>query len=235
MDDFNMIWIADIAALLIILIATLKDARKGFIKAVFGLVISVASIAVAFLCADMVTELTDGAFGLQDTIVNGLSTTFAGWGLNFDVSQGGVQDALSSNSFFKAMPYLVKVVMEKLPTVDSETVVYLNEHLASVVGVFATNVVVGIALFVLCRLVLSFVEKILTSLVEHITLLNALNTLLGATVGLLKGVITVALLCMLFTTLPVFGGLMEKMPETLFVYEWFFANNPLTKILAYFM
>ena len=235
MDDFNMIWIVDIAAVLIILVATLKDTKKGFIKSVFGLIISVASIAVAFLCADMVREVTSGAFGLQDTIVNGLSTTFASWGLDFNVSKGDVQDALSSNSFFKAMPYLVKVVMEKLPTVDSETVVYLNDHLGSVVGVFATNIVVGVALFILCRLILSIVEKILTSLVKNITLLGALNTLLGALIGLIKGVITVSLLCMLFTTLPLFGSLMEKMPETLFVYEWFFVNNPLTQILAYFM
>jgi hypothetical protein len=79
------------------------------------------------------------------------------------------------------------------------------------------------------------VEKILTSLVENLTLLDALNTLLCAVVGFLKGVIIVSLLCMLVSTLPIFSGLMEKMPETLFVYEWFFVNNPITKILAEMM
>lgn len=235
MENFNMIWIADIVAVIILLVATLKDTKKGFIKTVFGLVISVASIAVAFLCADMVTEVTGGAFGLQGIIVNGLSSTFAGWGLNFDISQGGVAEALSSHSFFKTMPFLVDVVMEKLPTVNSETAVYLNEHAASIVGLFATNIVVGVVLFILCRLVLTIVEKILTSLVSSITLLGAINTLLGAAVGLLKGAIVVSILCMLVTTLPVFGGIMEKMPETLFVYDFFFVNNPITKIIAELM
>lgn len=235
MDDFNMIWIVDIVVLIVMLTTLLKDTRKGFIRTVFSLIISVASIAVAFLCADIVTELTDGAFGLQKVIVDGLSSTFADYGLKFDISQGGVEEALASQSFFKSMPFLIDIVMEKLPTVDSETVVYLSDHLASVVGLFATNVAVGIVLFILCRILLGAVEKILTSLVENLTLLDALNTLLGAVVGFLKGMIIVSLLCMLVSTLPIFSGLMEKMPETLFVYEWFFVNNPITKILAEMM
>lgn len=235
MGNFNMIWIVDIVAAIIILVAVLKDTKKGFIKSVFGLIISVASIAVAFLCADMVTEVTGGAFGLKGLIETGLSSTFASWGLNFDISQGGVREALSSQDFFKTMPFLVDMVMEKLPTVDSSTVVYLNEHLASVVGLFATNIVVGIVLFVLCRIVLSVVEKILTTLVKNVTLLGAANTLLGAAVGLVKGMITVSLLCMLLTTVPMFSGLMEEMPNTLFVYEWFVANNPIAMLLTKFM
>ena len=111
----------------------------------------------------------------------------------------------------------------------------LNAHLGQTVGVLATNVVVGLALYILCRIVLIIVEKLLTSLVENITLLGALNTLFGAAVGLVKGAITVSLLCMLLSTVPIFSSLMEQMPETLFVYEWFFVNNPLTKLLAEFM
>ena len=111
----------------------------------------------------------------------------------------------------------------------------LNVHLGETVGILATNVVVGLVLYILCRLVLTIVEKLLTSLVENVTLLDALNTLLGAAVGLLKGAITVSLVCMLLSTVPIFGGLMEQMPETLFVYKAFFVENPLTKLLAEFI
>lgn len=235
MEGFNMIWIVDIVAIIILLVAVIKDTRKGFIRSIFGLIISVASIAVAFLCADMVTEMTNGAFGLQESIAKGLANTFADWGLAFDISQGGVEEALMQQDFFKTMPFLVELVMEQLPTVESSEAVYLNVHLGETVGVFATNIVVGVVLFILCRIVLTFVEKILTSLVESIKLFDAVNTLLGALVGLLKGAIVVSIICMLLSTLPAFSSLMEEMPNTLFVYEWFFANNPITKILATLM
>ena len=234
MEEFKMIWMVDIVAVIIILTAVFKDTKKGFIKSIFGLIISVASIAVAFLFADTAREMTDGAFGLQNLIINGLSSTFADWGLAFDASQEGIRNKLMDIGFFKTLPFLVDIVMEQIDTgLPAGTM--LNVHLGETVGVLATNVVVGIALFILCRIILSVVEKLLTSLVENITLLGALNTLLGAAVGLVKGVITVSLICMLLSTVPVFSSLMEQMPETLFVHEWFFVNNPLTKLLAEFM
>ena len=234
MGDFKMIWIVDIIAIIVMLVAVFKDAREGFIKSIFGLIISVASIAVAFLFADDVRAMTDGAFGLQTTIVNSLSSTFADWGLAFDASQEGIRNKLMDVGFFKTLPFLVDVVMEQINTgLPAGTM--LNVHLGETVGVLATNVVVGLVLYILCRLVLTVVEKLLTSLVENVTLLDALNTLLGAAVGLLKGAITVSLVCMLLSTVPIFGGLMEQMPETLFVYKAFFAENPLTKLLAEFI
>ena len=234
MEGFNTIWIVDIVAIIVLLGAVIKGTRKGFIKSIFGLLISVASIAVAFLCADMVTEMTNGAFGLQESIVKGLAETFANWGLAFDVSQEGIEAKILEIDFFKTMPFLVEIVMEEINT-GLPVGTMLNNHLASTVGLFATNIVVGVVLFILCRIILTFVEKILTSLVEHIKLFDAVNTILGAVVGLLKGAILVSIICMLLTTLPFFSALMEEMPNTLFVYEWFFANNPITKILAELM
>ena len=234
MEGFNMIWIVDIVAIIVLLGAVIKGTRKGFIKSIFGLLISVASIAVAFLCADMVTEMTNGAFCLKESIAKGLSETFAGWGLAFDVSQEGIEAKILEIDFFKTMPFLVEIVMEEINT-GLPVGTMLNNHLADTVGLFATNIVVGVVLFILCRIILTFVEKILTSLVEHIKLFDAVNTILGAIVGLLKGAILVSIICMLLTTLPFFSALMEEMPNTLFVYEWFFANNPITKILATLM
>ncbi|MBR2341385.1 MAG: CvpA family protein [Clostridia bacterium] len=234
MESFKMIWIVDIIAIVIMLAMLFKDTRKGFVKSVFGLLISLVSIAVAFLCADIVIEATDGAFGLQEAITNALSSTFADWGLAFDVSQEGIREKLTSIEFFKTLPFLVDLVMEQINTgLPAGTM--LNVHLGQTVGVLATNIVVGIVLFILCKIVLTFIEKLLSSLVESITLLGALNTLLGAAVGFVKGAITVSLLCMLLSTVPVFSSLMEQMPDTLFVYEWFFVNNPITKILAEFI
>lgn len=234
MGDFKMIWIVDIIAIIVMLIAVFKDARAGFIRSIFGLIISVVSIVVAFLFADDVRGMTDGVFGLQTTIVNSLSSTFADWGLAFDASQEGIRNELMNVGFFKTLPFLVDVVIEQINTgLPAGTM--LNVHLGETVGILATNVVVGLVLYILCRLVLTIVEKLLTSLVENVTLLDALNTLLGAAVGLLKGAITVSLVCMLLSTVPIFGGLMEQMPETLFVYKAFFVENPLTKLLAEFI
>ena len=231
METFNIIWLIDIAAIIIILGSTFKDTKKGFIKSVFGLVVSLLSVLVAFLFADEVVEMTNGAFGLQGSISKSLSATFEEWGLAFDVSQGGIKEKLMEVNFFKGLPFLVDLVVEQIDTgLPAGTM--LHTYLGETVGDLATNMVVCIALCALCRLILVVVERVLTSLVESITLFDALNTLLGSVVGFLKGIITVSLICMILSTVPVFSGLMEQMPNTLFVYDWFFVENPLTKILA---
>ena len=231
MGELNWVWMIDIAAIIVILTMTFKDAKKGFIRSIFGLIISLVSILVAFLFADTVTEMTGGMFGLQDALSGALATTFEGWGLAFDISQEGIRETLLEQDFFKTLPFLVDVVMEQI-NVGLPAGTMLHKYLGDMVGALATNMVVGIVLCVLCRLILIIVEKLLTSLVESITLFDALNTLLGAGVGLVKGALIVSLVCMVLTTVPVFSGLMEEMPNTLFVYEWFVVNNPITKLLA---
>lgn len=237
MGEFNTIWIVDLVAIIIMLVAVVKDTRKGFIKGIFGLLISVASIAVAFLCADMVSNMTNGAFGLKESISMSLANSFSDLGLNVDFKNyEEVYAALCQNEFLGSAKFLAEIIAKEIVKADGiPGGIALNVYLGDMVGGFATNIVIGIVLFILCRLVLTIVEKVLTSLVEHIKLFDAVNTILGAVVGLLKGAIVVSLLCMLLSTVPMFGDLMAKMPETLFVYEWFFVNNPITKILEMFV
>lgn len=236
MEGFNTIWIVDIVAAIILLVAVIKDTRKGFIKGIFGLLISVASIAVAFLCADMVAGLTGGLFGLEEGIATSLATSFSDLGLNVDfTNQEAVKAALiENNDFFATATFLADIVAQEIVKIDGIPEGQLNLVLGDIVAGFATNIIVGLALFIICRIVLSLVEKILTSLVEHIKLFDAVNTLLGAVVGLLKGVIIVSLLCMLLSSVPVFGDLMAEMPNTLFVYDWFVVGNPIAKIIGAF-
>ena len=234
--EFNMIWIADIVAAIILLVSVIKGAKKGFIKGIFGLLITVASIAVAFLCADTVAGLTKGLFGLEAGIVEGLKVTFGDLGLNVDLSnQEAVKEALiANNDFFAAATFLADIVAKEISAIPDIPAGELSVVLSEIIGGFATNIVVGIVLFILCRIVLSIVEKVLTSLVEHIKLLDAVNTLLGAVVGLLKGIIIVTLICMLLSSVPFFGDLMAKMPETLFVYNWFVVGNPIVMLIGKF-
>ena len=232
--EFNMIWIADIVAAIILLVSVIKGAKKGFIKGIFGLLITVASIAVAFLCADTVAGLTKGVFGLEAGIIEGLKVTFGDLGLNVDFSnQEAVKEALiANNEFFAAATFLADIVAKEISAIPDIPAGELSVVLSEIIGGFATNIIVGIVLFVLCRIVLSIVEKVLTSLVEHIKLLDAVNTLLGAVVGLLKGIIIVTLICLLVTSIPQLSSL--PLDETLFVYNWFVVGNPIVMLIGKF-
>ena len=159
MEGFNTIWIVDIVAIIIMLIAVIKDTRKGFIKGIFGLLISVASIAVAFLCADMVAGLTGGLFGLEAGISESLAMSFSDLGLNVDfTNEQAVYDALvANNEFFATATFLADIVAKEIVKIPNIPEGQLNIYLGEIVGGFATNIIVGLALFIICRIVLSLV------------------------------------------------------------------------------
>ena len=100
LNAFQAAYLLDIAVAVILLICALKDAKNGFIYCVFGLLVSIVSLVVAFFCASTVVETTGGLFGLGDTICAAIEESLLGIvGFDADVSQDGLQAALLAANF----------------------------------------------------------------------------------------------------------------------------------------
>ena len=225
LNAFQTAYILDIVVIVALVLFALSDAKKGFIACVFGLVITIVAFVVAFFCASTVVEATGGIFGLQDLITTELQNVFTGELFQADATQAGLSAALAEA---KIPTFLIEMISAN--GIDAPQGTTIAQYLAGEIAPFVTLVLTGIVLFIVCKIVLIFVEKILTSLVSKVSLLGAVNKLLGAVVGLIKGAIMV---CFIFSvvsllTLP---EITEFIDQSLFVHI-IYHENPINLLYA---
>ena len=226
LNAFQIAYIVDLAVVLYALIMTLRDAKKGFVFCVFGLLISVVSLVVAFFCASTVLEMTSGLFGLQETICGKIEETLLGIaGFDADVTQEGLTAALAAANLPEFMIGLISDIGIEAPAGTT-----LAAHFGVTIGEFASLVLTGIILFVLCKIVLTLVEKVFTSLVEKVSLLAAVNGILGAAVGFVKAAIFVLLILAAIALIPS-PDIAAFMEETLFIGK-LYLNNPVNYLFS---
>ncbi len=226
LNAFQTAYLLDIAIVVILLIGALRDAKKGFIGCVFGLIISIVSLVVAFFCASTVVEATGGLFGLGDTICSAIEESLLGIvGFDADVSQEGLVAALEGVNF---PPFLAELIASN--GVEAPAGTTLAAHISVTIGSFATLVLTGILLFLLSKLVLTLVEKIFTSLVSKVSLLGAVNGALGALIGVIKGALTI---CLIFSVLSLITSpaINEFINQSLFAH-FIYNDNPINYIFS---
>lgn len=225
LNAFQTAYLADIAVIIALLIFALTDAKKGFITCVFGLIITVVAFVVAFFCASTVVEATSGLFGLQELVFTEIQGALSGEIFQADATQEGLALALSEANL---PTFLIDLISTK--GIDAPAGTTLAQYIAGEVAPFVALVLTGIILFILCKIVLIFVEKILTSLVSSVSLLGAVNTVLGAVIGFIKGALTV---CILFSLLALLTSpeITEFINQTLFVHT-IYHENPINLLFA---
>lgn len=226
LNAFQTAYLLDIAIIIILLLGALKDAKKGFINCVFGLIITIVALVVAFFCAATVVEATGGLFGLGDVICSAIEDSLLGIvGFDADVSEEGLVAALEGANL---PPFLAELIASN--GVEAPAGTTLAAHISTTIGGFVTLVVTGILLFVLSKLVLTLVEKIFTALVSKVSLLGAVNSILGALIGLLKGAISV---CLIFCALALITSpeISEFVNQSLFAH-YIYNDNPINYLFS---
>ncbi len=226
LNAFQMAFIVDLVAVLLALLFTLKDAKKGFIYCIFGLLISIVSLVVAFFCSSTVLETTSGLFGLQETICGKIEEMLLGIaGFDADVTQEGLAAALEAANLPVFMLDLIGDI-----GIDAPAGTTLAAHFGVTIGEFVSLVLTGIILFILCKIILSIVERVFTSLVEKVSFLGAVNSILGAAVGFLKAAIFVLLVLAALSLIPS-AEITAFMDETLFI-GLLYHNNPISYVFS---
>ena len=220
--------VLDIIAIVILLIFAVISAKKGFVKSVFGFLITIASLAIAVFCANMVVEATGGLFGLQETIHSGIIDLLSGIeGFDQDISAAGLAADLEG----KFPTFVIDMILEEYG-VDAPIGTTIAMQIAPPITEFVMFIIGAIALFIVCKLVLTIVKAMLVALIENLALVNALDKILGFVLGALQGALIVCVLLLVISFIPndIIGGVVNLIDTSMIVGP-LYHNNPLGNII----
>lgn len=230
--SFNTAYVADIVCALILIISAFIGAKKGFVKCFFGFVSTLVALLLAFLLASTVTGWLSSVFGADGSLTGKLEDVFLKWkGFDADISAQGIEAALESVN----LPGFIKdAIADKIGEISN---VAPGTTLAAVAAPVASRfiglLICGIVIFIVAKILLFLLEKILTKIVNSWSVASALNGVLGFAVGFLKAAIFVCAILAVLSLIPS-EGLVTFFDQTLFL-KYLYNDNPLTKLLSTFI
>ncbi len=102
---------------------------------------------------------------------------------------------------------------------------------AESLGTLAAKLLCFVAVFLICKLLLRFVRKLLAAIIDKIPLVGSLNHILGFVVGVLQGLLMLSGLLAVAALLP-FAELTEFIDATILVKALYY-HNPIPVILEW--
>lgn len=196
-----MTYVLDIVVLVIFVAAVFLGFKRGLLKSVIGVVGFLAALMVAFMLSE---TLTPWAY---DTFVKTPTETAIQTAVGDTASNASASLEQNLQKAEEELPALVKGMMEKskvsltdlsqkmeggvenTATAIAETV---TEQVVKPVMLLLIRCILFFALFVLARIAVTLLEKILGGIIKH-TPLKSTDKLLGLLLGAVKGLLWVLL------------------------------------------
>lgn len=220
-------YLVDIVIAAIIVIFVFLSARKGFITCFFGFISSLAVLFIAISLAKVTADITGGLFGLRDTLEVSLTESFSK--LNgFDVvidPNADLGELLAKEDMSAILVNLIAQNYDVIPA-GSTLAILAGETVASL----AVTLIAGIVLFIGLKLLFKLLKGTFNFIAEKISLLNMLNRLLGATVGLIE---IILLISVFVAVLSLFPDLMPFLNGSV-ILTALYNSNPLMWMLSWF-
>ncbi len=230
--EFKAEYIADIVFVLAIMIWAFIDAKKGFINCFFSFVSAiVCAMAVLFLSKPVLTW-TDGLFGLEKWIQDGLGEWLSGIKpFNLDISMEGWKAQFDEMSLPTFLQTAILAEIEPLAgEIPAGTM--LGQYAGQAIGTFLALAVCGLALFIVAKLIMRLLRGALNRIAENSPFIEKINRLGGLVAGTFKAF---ALVCVVLAVMSLFAseGLTNFFDNTLWLKE-LYNNNPLMAVFAWF-
>lgn len=201
--------IVDIAFLVILAIFLIVGLCKGFVKQIFGALSSViALVAAYFLCAYLVKFL-EQQFGLLTKLAEAIGSQIGTTGVAGETaSQEAIEKAVSE---FGLPAFIADYAKSQIGT-DSSLKIY--QLFGNILGNLILSAGCFIVLYILLRLVLMLLCKLLQSIVKAPGL-NALDRILGMLLSLIKGVLVLYVIIFIVDVIPVNEGFVSIVKEAI--------------------
>lgn len=192
--------IVDIAFLVILAIFLIVGLCKGFVKQIFGALSSViALVAAYFLCAYLVKFL-EQQFGLLTKLAEAIGSQIGTTGVAGEpASKEAIEKAVSE---FGLPAFIADYAKAQLGT---DTSLKIYQLFGNILGNLVLSAGCFIVLYIVFRLVLMLLCKLLQSVVKAPGL-NALDRVLGMLLSLVKGVLVLYVIIFVVDVIPVNEG-----------------------------
>ena len=223
-------FLGDIIALIFIVVFAIVCAKRGFIDCFFSFVSTIVALIVAFTCAKLVLGWTNGLFGLQASMNNGLTAAFEKMsGFAEDVSDSGAEAAIQNGN---VPAILGRLILKWAGTGELPAGTTLGSLLGGSVSQLACSLICGVVLYFVTLLILLLLKSILNAIANGISAVDTVNTVLGALVGIIESVL---LVCLVLTVLTLFPSqAISGYLNTSLLLGFFYNHNPLVLLLSLF-
>ena len=222
--------IADVATLAVIGIFAMKAWKKGFVNCFISFISGFVVLILAFLLASPILKLTNGWFGLQEIITNGIVDAFSKVkGFNIDVSSASLEVLMQE----KHLPgFLEKAIIsagvEGVP--QGTTLAMLA---GGKLGEYAMTLISFVFVYILCKIALKLLKKVMDAIIPKLPIIGKLDGLLGLLLGLLEGFLIVSAVVAVLALIPL-QSVSQFFQEGIFV-QWLYNKNLLHVIFGWFI
>lgn len=224
-------FLGDLIALGIIVAFVLICARKGFINCLFKFISTVVAIVIAFSFAKTFVSITGGLFGLQTFLETSFIEASSSLdNFNVDISGQNIEELLATHD---VSALITTLVLKNYTNIEVPAGTTLAMLVGESAAIWATALIAGIVLFVLVKLLMLLLRKIITAIIKRISLINILNRLLGAAVGLLEALLLISMLASLFSLFNS-AAITSFMADSV-ILTWLANNNPIVWLLGLFL
>ena len=171
----------DAIILLFIAGMTILCAKRGFIECLFDVASTLVSFVVAILVAKLIITITGGLFGFQNWLGGSFSKVFIKLeGFDSVLSEDGAKTALLDKNIAGVIANLAVRWFAEGKVAEGTTIAGL---LGSVTAKLFTLLIISVILFLAAKLLLLLTKKMITEIVERITLLESV-LIVGAVLAL---------------------------------------------------
>ena len=225
------VYLIDALVILTVMVFVVICAKRGFVGCFFGLVSVTVSILAAVSFSKLLLDVTGGIFGLRTWFEGVFTNAFSKRsGFDFLISSEGMETAISNGDLSAVLANLAMKWFAKgeFPA-DTTVAMVLGQVSARILCLL----IVGLVVFGVSMLLFLLLRKVLGVIIEKITLLNALDAILGAIVGFTAAVLLISVTISLVSLIPS-QTLANYFSQNSLV-GWIYNHNPLMWFVGLFL
>ena len=195
-------WI-DIVALVLLTVCVIIGVVKGFVNSFINIFGTILSLLFAVLLCSSMAGFLETCFGLISSIASGiggvLSSIFGETIMNTPLSSAD-QNIMSEAGLGL---WLISIILDvkNNPSIPENT--SLNEIICPVFTYYVAAIISVVILFILFRILFFLLGKLVSSLREEIEIVNKVDRILGAVLGLIQGIVYIEFALLIISIIPI--------------------------------
>lgn len=219
--------IADLIVVILVLIATFRGYKRGFVKTGFGVLSFFIAIAITFMFYKPVMNIIKEKTGFESWLTNYLYSMNLEENLNNNESGEMLATTESGDAYINNLPQIV-IDMIGIDEIKENVKTTVVENIVQ----FAVKLLAIIIVYIVAKIILAVLVLVLDSIAK-LPVLKQFNELLGLVLGVILGFIQIYTICAIITligSIPSMNGIAAIINNSLFAHI-FYNNNLLLEIL----